>query len=135
MARHGRCGDRISAVGRAAGDGLDRETTRLGVSRRGPALLPGGVLLRADVFDGHEGAECAVRLPGISAGTSVQIVEPEDAFVVVGRTQGLAGRTGAGHRVRRDYLCHHTHRSPALVDDRLGCVRRTVPAVSYTHLT
>ena len=128
MARHGGCGDRLSAAGRAAGDGLDGEAARLVLSRRRPALLPGGVSLRADVLGDHEGAERAVRLPRLPAGTSVQLVEPENALVAVGRTQGLAGRAGAGHGVRRDYLCHHPHRSAALVDDRLGGVRRTVPA-------
>ena len=32
---------------------------------------------------------------------------------------------GAWHGVRRDYLCHHSHCSAALVDDRVGGVCRT----------
>src|ERR1017187_9340692 len=128
MAWHGRRGDRLPAAGCAAGDGLDRHAARLGLSRRRPALLPGGISLRADVFADHEGAQLAVRLPGVSAGTSVQLVEPENWFVAVGRAQKLAGRTGAGHRVRRDYLCHHPHCPTALVDDRMGGPRRTVSA-------
>ena len=46
----------FAAAGRAAGHRLDRQTARLVLPRRGPALLPGGVSLRADVLGDHQSA-------------------------------------------------------------------------------
>ena len=48
--------------------------------------------------------------------------------MAVGRTQGLAAGPGVRGSLRRDHLRHHPHRAPALVDHRLGRLRRPVPA-------